>query len=66
MPACARFLHALFPAACRSIIVLATLAIVLGSDFLHPGHAAAVENGVEPREVGEVVTHLAFYSGWPN
>jgi 4-carboxymuconolactone decarboxylase len=24
----------------------------------------AIENGVEPREISEIVTHLAYYSGW--
>lgn len=26
----------------------------------------ALDNGVTPRELSEVVTHLAFYAGWPN
>jgi 4-carboxymuconolactone decarboxylase len=26
----------------------------------------ALDNGVKPKEMSEVVTHLAFYSGWPN
>ena len=26
----------------------------------------ALENGVKPREISEVITHLAFYSGWSN
>jgi 4-carboxymuconolactone decarboxylase len=26
----------------------------------------ALDNGVEPREISEIITHLAFYSGWPN
>ena len=26
----------------------------------------AVENGVEKEELIEAITHLAFYSGWPN
>src|SRR5947208_9665600 len=26
----------------------------------------ALDNGVKPREVSEIVTHLAFYSGWAN
>src|SRR5207244_4870739 len=24
------------------------------------------DNGVKPREISEIVTHLAFYSGWAN
>jgi 4-carboxymuconolactone decarboxylase len=26
----------------------------------------ALDNGVKPREVSEIITHLAFYSGWAN
>jgi 4-carboxymuconolactone decarboxylase len=26
----------------------------------------ALENGVKPREISEIITHLAFYSGWAN
>ena len=26
----------------------------------------ALDNGVKPREISEIITHLAFYSGWPN
>lgn len=30
------------------------------------GHMArALENGVTKEEIGEMVTHLAFYCGWP-
>lgn len=26
----------------------------------------ALDNGVKPKELSEIITHLAFYSGWPN
>jgi 4-carboxymuconolactone decarboxylase len=26
----------------------------------------ALDNGVRPRELSEIITHLAFYAGWPN
>lgn len=26
----------------------------------------ALDNGVKPSEVSEIITHLAFYAGWPN
>jgi hypothetical protein len=26
----------------------------------------ALDNGIKPREISEIVTHLAFYSGWAN
>src|SRR5438876_6506928 len=28
--------------------------------------ALALDNGVKPREISEIITHLAFYSGWAN
>src|SRR5205085_7614889 len=28
--------------------------------------SVALDNGVAPREISEIITHLAFYSGWPN
>jgi alkylhydroperoxidase/carboxymuconolactone decarboxylase family protein YurZ len=26
----------------------------------------ALDNGVRPNEISEIITHLAFYSGWAN
>src|SRR3954449_569378 len=26
----------------------------------------ALDNGVKPQEISEIITHLAFYSGWAN
>jgi 4-carboxymuconolactone decarboxylase len=26
----------------------------------------ALDNGVNPREISEIMTHLVFYSGWEN
>src|SRR5215469_6534188 len=28
--------------------------------------ALALDNGVKPSELSEIITHLAFYSGWAN
>ena len=28
--------------------------------------AVALDSGVTPAEVSEIITHLAFYAGWPN
>ena len=31
-----------------------------------PGHLErALANGVTREEIGEIITHLAFYAGWP-
>ena len=32
---------------------------------LRPHLQRALDNGVTQEEIGELITHLAFYSGWP-
>jgi 4-carboxymuconolactone decarboxylase len=50
----------------RSLITCAAL-IALGKteqmDFHFP---KAIENGVTEQELVEMITHLAFYAGWPS
>ena len=50
----------------RSLITVATL-LAQGSDEQHVrGHLTrALQNGVTKEEIGELLTHLAFYVGWP-
>ncbi len=49
----------------RSLIVVATL-IALGREKQLVGHLQrALDNGVTKEEIGEIITHLAFYAGWP-
>jgi 4-carboxymuconolactone decarboxylase len=49
----------------RSLITVATLVALNRTEQL-PFHLAhALENGVTREEIVEVITHLAFYSGWP-
>ena len=49
----------------RSLITVATL-IALGKREQLVGHMErALNNGVTKDEIREVITHLAFYSGWP-
>ena len=49
----------------RSLIVLATLIGTYRPEQL-PGHLArALDNGVTREEISEIITHLAFYAGWP-
>ena len=49
----------------RSLIVCATL-IALGRERQLTGHLnRALDNGITKKELGEVITHLAFYAGWP-
>lgn len=50
----------------RSIVTVATL-IARGQTADLPFHVdLALDNGVKPAELSELVTHLAFYSGWAN
>jgi len=49
----------------RSLITVAALLALYRLEQL-PGHLArALENGVSRNELIEVITHLAFYAGWP-
>jgi len=50
----------------RSLITVAALVALHRPDQLRFHLARAVENGVKEPELIEVITHLAFYSGWPN
>jgi 4-carboxymuconolactone decarboxylase len=50
----------------RSIVTLAAL-IARNQPIELPAQLdRALDNGVKPREIAEIITHLAFYSGWPN
>jgi 4-carboxymuconolactone decarboxylase len=50
----------------RSIVTLAAL-VARNQTVEIPHYASlALDNGVKPREISEIVTHLAFYSGWAN
>lgn len=49
----------------RSLITVAALVAMYRGDQL-PGHIErALGNGVTREEIGELITHLAFYAGWP-
>ena len=49
----------------RSLITVAALVAMYRGDQL-PGHLErALANGVTRDEIGELITHLAFYAGWP-
>ena len=50
----------------RSLITVAALTAMYRTDQL-PGHLErALANGVTRAEIGELITHLAFYAGWPS
>ena len=50
----------------RSLATVAALIAMNRPDQLRFHLAFAVQNGVTKEELIEVITHLAFYSGWPN
>src|SRR5947209_18708021 len=50
----------------RSIVTVAAL-IARNQTIEMPYYFdLALDNGVKPREISEIITHLAFYSGWAN
>jgi len=50
----------------RSIVTLA--ALIARNQTVQMGYYInlALDNGVKPSEISEIITHLAFYSGWEN
>lgn len=50
----------------RSLITVSALIAMNRPDQLRSHLALARTNGVTQDEVAEVITHLAFYTGWPN
>jgi 4-carboxymuconolactone decarboxylase len=49
----------------RSLITVASLIALYRSNELKFHLSKALENGVTQDEIIEMITHLAFYSGWP-
>jgi 4-carboxymuconolactone decarboxylase len=50
----------------RSLVTVSALVAMNRPEQLRFHLQRAVENGVKKEELIEVITHLAFYSGWPN
>ena len=50
----------------RSLVTVAALIALNRPDQLRFHLNYAVQNGVTKQELIEAITHLAFYSGWPN
>jgi 4-carboxymuconolactone decarboxylase len=50
----------------RSLVTVSALIAMNRPDQLRSHLALARENGVTRDELVEVITHLAFYAGWPN
>ena len=49
----------------RSLVTVACLISLYRTNELPFHLKKALENGVSRDEIGEVITHLAFYAGWP-
>src|SRR5262245_39843559 len=49
----------------RSLITCAALVALNRTEQLKGHLERALNNGVTPDEIGELITHLAFYGGWP-
>lgn len=50
----------------RSLITCAALVATGKTEQMMFHFPRAIENGVTPEELVEMITHLAFYVGWPN
>jgi 4-carboxymuconolactone decarboxylase len=50
----------------RSLITCAALVATGKTDQMSFHFPRAIENGVTPTELIEMITHLAFYVGWPS
>jgi len=50
----------------RSIVTLAALVARNQTIEMAYHFTLALDNRVKPREISEIITHLAFYSGWAN
>ena len=49
----------------RSLITVASLIALNRTEQLRGHLERAISNGVTKDEIVEVITHMAFYSGWP-
>jgi 4-carboxymuconolactone decarboxylase len=49
----------------RSLITVATLVALYRTNELPFHIKRALDNGVTKDELAELITHLAFYAGWP-
>ncbi|MDQ1381685.1 MAG: 4-carboxymuconolactone decarboxylase [Actinomycetota bacterium] len=50
----------------RSLITVAALVALYRPEQLDFHLRRALDNGVTRDEIVEIITHLAFYAGWPN
>ena len=50
----------------RSLVTCAALVALGKTEQMNFHFPRAIENGVTHEELVELITHLAFYAGWPN
>ena len=50
----------------RSLVTCAALIALGKTEQMNFHFPRAIENGVSKQELVELITHLAFYAGWPN
>ena len=50
----------------RSLITCAALVALGGTEQMNTHFPRALRNGVTKEELVEMITHMAFYSGWPS
>lgn len=49
----------------RSIVTVSALIAMGRAEQLNSHARIALENGVTPEEISEILAHMAFYAGWP-
>lgn len=49
----------------KSLITVAVLTALYRTDELRVHMRRALTNGVTKEEIGALITHIAFYAGWP-
>jgi 4-carboxymuconolactone decarboxylase len=50
----------------RSLVTCAVLTALYRPEQLRGHLQRALDNGVTTEELGEMITHVAFYAGWPS
>jgi 4-carboxymuconolactone decarboxylase len=50
----------------RSLVTVAALVALYRGNELPFHLKTALDNGLTPEELKQAITHLAFYTGWPN
>jgi 4-carboxymuconolactone decarboxylase len=49
----------------RSLITVAVLTALYRTEQIRGHVGRALDNGLSRDEIGELITHVAFYAGWP-